>query len=139
MAEDVAFRGGSYEVAVILALPHLESNAARTTRTICLPGAAPGEGAVIPVLSDNNPLAKCAAKAVTRSGATLAYDIARLAMDISSDHALLAPGEKQAPLSGYLVQSYMMYYALAIGGGAPNIQRNVIGERGLGLPRDARR
>jgi hypothetical protein len=38
-----------------------------------------------------------------------------------------------------LVQSYVMYYALAIGGGAPNIQRNVIGERGLGLPRDARR
>jgi alkylation response protein AidB-like acyl-CoA dehydrogenase len=70
---------------------------------------------------------------------TLFYDIARLAMDISSDHALLAPGEAHAPFMGMLVSAYNMYYALAIGGGAPNIQRNVIGERGLGLPRDTRK
>ena len=70
---------------------------------------------------------------------TLAHDVSKLAMDISSDAALLAPGEERAPFAGMLVQSYVMYYALAIGGGAPNIQRNVIGERGLGLPRDPRR
>lgn len=70
---------------------------------------------------------------------TLAYEVSKLAMDISSDTSMLAPGEDKAPFSGMLVQSYIMYYALAIGGGAPNIQRNVIGERGLGLPRDPRR
>jgi len=70
---------------------------------------------------------------------TLAYDVAKLAIDISSDAAMLAPGEPRAPFAGMLVQAYFMYYALAIGGGAPNIQRNVIGERGLGLPRDMRR
>lgn len=70
---------------------------------------------------------------------TLAYECSKLAMDISSDTAMLAPGEDNAPFGGMLVQSYVMYYALAIGGGAPNIQRNVIGERGLGLPRDPRR
>lgn len=70
---------------------------------------------------------------------TLAHEASKLAMDISSDAAMLAPGEENAPFSGMLVQSYIMYYALAIGGGAPNIQRNVIGERGLGLPRDPRR
>jgi alkylation response protein AidB-like acyl-CoA dehydrogenase len=69
---------------------------------------------------------------------TLAYDLARLAMDVSSDHALLAPGEANAPFAGMMVQAYTMYYALALGGGAPNIQRNIIAERGLDLPRDAR-
>ncbi len=69
----------------------------------------------------------------------LVYDVSKLAMDVSSDHALLAPGESHAPFAGMLVTAYMMYYALALGGGAPNIQRNIVGERGLDLPRDPRR
>ena len=67
----------------------------------------------------------------------LGYDIAKLAMDIMSDRGLLAPGEEQAPGMGLFGTAYMWYFGMAIGGGAPNIQRNVIGERGLGLPRDS--
>ena len=70
---------------------------------------------------------------------TLAYDVARLAMDMMSDRGCLYPGEPNAPAMGLFGRAYMWYFGMAIGGGAPNIQRNVIGERGLGLPRDARR
>jgi alkylation response protein AidB-like acyl-CoA dehydrogenase len=70
---------------------------------------------------------------------TLQYKITKVAMDIMSDRALLAPGEPTAPFSAMLTTAFMWYYGLALGGGAPNIQRNVIGERGLGLPRDQRK
>jgi len=70
---------------------------------------------------------------------TLQYQITKLAMDVMGDRALLAPGEPTAPFSAMMTTAYMWYYGLALGGGAPNIQRNVIGERGLGLPRDQRK
>ena len=37
-----------------------------------------------------------------------------------------------------IVQNYLFSLGPAIAGGASNIQRNIIGERGLGLPRDPR-
>jgi alkylation response protein AidB-like acyl-CoA dehydrogenase len=70
-------------------------------------------------------------------GTTLSYDIARLAMDTLGDRGLLAPGEETAPAMGMFVNAYMWSLGVLIAGGTANIQRNVIGERGLGLPRDS--
>ncbi len=70
---------------------------------------------------------------------SLGYDIARLAMDVVGDRALLAPGEAEAPAMGMFGTAYMWSLGVLIAGGAANIQRNIIAERGLGLPRDARK
>jgi len=67
----------------------------------------------------------------------LGYDIAKLAMDVSGDKALLAPGESNAPAMGMFGSAYMWSLGVLIAGGAANIQRNIMAERGLGLPRDA--
>ncbi len=72
-------------------------------------------------------------------GTTLGYDIAKLAMDVLGDRGLLAPGEPNAPAMGMFGTAYMWSLGVLIAGGTANIQRNIIAERGLGLPRDARR
>lgn len=69
-------------------------------------------------------------------GTTLGYDIGKLAMDILADRGLLAPGEDSAPAMGMFVTAYMWSLGILIAGGTANIQRNIIAERGCGLPRD---
>jgi alkylation response protein AidB-like acyl-CoA dehydrogenase len=69
-------------------------------------------------------------------GTVIGYDIARLAMDMLGDRGLLAPGEESAPAMGMFLTAYMWSVGILIAGGTANIQRNVIAERGLGLPRD---
>ncbi|MFI5366188.1 MAG: acyl-CoA dehydrogenase family protein [Candidatus Binatia bacterium] len=70
-------------------------------------------------------------------GTTLGYDIGKLAMDILADRGLLAPGEDSAPAMGMFVTAYMWSLGVLIAGGTANIQRNIVAERGFGLPRDA--
>lgn len=67
----------------------------------------------------------------------LMYDLGLLAMDVMGDRGALANGEETAPFSGMFVNAYMWAFGMLIGGGTSNIQRNIISERGLGLPRDA--
>jgi alkylation response protein AidB-like acyl-CoA dehydrogenase len=69
-------------------------------------------------------------------GTTLGYEVARLAMDLLGDRGMLAPGEPTAPAMGMFLTAYMWSLGVLIAGGTANIQRNVIAERGFGLPRD---
>ncbi len=69
-------------------------------------------------------------------------EVAKLALDLLGDDGLLDPmaqddgvGGTYGPARSWLSQ-YMYSLGIAIAGGTANIQRNVIGERGLGLPRD---
>ncbi len=74
---------------------------------------------------------------VTKLYATqLGYDLGKLAMDAMGDRGSLAAGEGSAPAGGMFVHAYMWSLGILIAGGAANIQRNIIAERGLGLPRD---
>jgi alkylation response protein AidB-like acyl-CoA dehydrogenase len=69
-------------------------------------------------------------------GSQLAYDVTLAAMDVLGDRGMLAKGEPNAPGMGMFPHAYMWSLGMLIGGGTANIQRNVIAERGLGMPRD---
>jgi alkylation response protein AidB-like acyl-CoA dehydrogenase len=68
--------------------------------------------------------------------------IAKAQYDLLGGDGLLEPDEpgvySRTPKRTGFVHNYLFSLGPAIAGGASNIQRNIIGERGLGLPRDIR-
>jgi alkylation response protein AidB-like acyl-CoA dehydrogenase len=70
--------------------------------------------------------------------------LARLALDLIPEDGLRAPAGDDVVMGikpftrGRWVSQYMFSLAGAIAGGTSNVQRNIIGERVLGLPRDQR-
>ena len=66
---------GSYAITTRLELPHLERWAIDKTRTICLSGPAAGGHIPIPILSENNPYATCAAANLVIDQGKLEYDV----------------------------------------------------------------
>jgi alkylation response protein AidB-like acyl-CoA dehydrogenase len=71
----------------------------------------------------------------------IGHEVAKLAIDLLGDDGLLGAGTEgmEGMLAGgrSWIGQYMYSLGIAVAGGTANIQRNVIGERGLGLPRDA--
>ncbi|AMK24149.1 acyl-CoA dehydrogenase-like protein [Sphingobium sp. TKS] len=72
------------------------------------------------------------------AGTRIALEIAQVAQDILGDRALELPNHggvtRRDPAQW--VNQIFGSLALSIAGGASNIQRNIIAERGLGLPKD---
>jgi hypothetical protein len=70
---EALLQNGAYEVEVRLELPNVLSRGPDSATTICIP--YDGADGALPVLSANNPLARCPASNVEREGAVLRFDI----------------------------------------------------------------
>ena len=80
-------QSGSYEVTARLELPHLERWSVDKTTIVCLPGSQSSK-IPIPVLSANNPFAKCAASNLVNDGPKLEYDIVCPERGAAKGHAV---------------------------------------------------
>jgi hypothetical protein len=69
-------------------------------------------------------------------GSELGQRIARTAMHAAGLHGVLDLGSAHAPLGGRFESWYRIAVGATLAGGTSEIQRSVIAQRGLGLPRE---
>ncbi|MBI2767609.1 MAG: acyl-CoA dehydrogenase family protein [Chloroflexi bacterium] len=67
--------------------------------------------------------------------AMLGIKVANAGVDLMGPYGQLTRGSKWAQLQGRVQMSYLLAVAGPIGGGTAEIQRNIIAQRGFGLPR----
>jgi alkylation response protein AidB-like acyl-CoA dehydrogenase len=70
------------------------------------------------------------------NGCQLNHDICALAIDALAEHGVLKRGSKYVRDEGTWQAQYMFTLGLIIGGGTAEIQKNIIAEHGLGMPRE---
>ncbi len=70
------------------------------------------------------------------NGCQLNHEICLLAIDALGDIGLLKRGSRHVRDEGHWQGQYMFTLGLIIGGGTAQIQKNIIAERGLGMPRE---
>ena len=61
--------------------------------------------------------------------------LAQIGMDIAGPYGQLEQDSKWSVLHGRIEKEYLRCISIGIGGGTNEIQRNIIAQRGLGLPR----
>ena len=71
-------------------------------------------------------------------GCELNHELARLAIDALGEIGVLYEDSPHLKDNGAWQARYMYDLGLIIGGGTAQIQKNIISERGLGLPREPR-
>ena len=69
-------------------------------------------------------------------GCELNHQLAAFAIDILGELGVLYDGGDYLRDDGAWQQRYMLDLGLIIGGGTAQIQKNMIGERALGLPKE---
>ena len=79
---------GSYEITARLELPHLERWAVDKTAIICLPPALNNNEVPIPIVSANNPFAKCSVANLMTQTPKLEYDIVCPGRGAAKGHAI---------------------------------------------------
>lgn len=79
---------GSYELTARLELPHLERWGVDKTTIICLSSSRGPDEIPVPVVSANNPFAKCSATNLVADGSKLEYDIVCRERGSASGHAV---------------------------------------------------
>jgi alkylation response protein AidB-like acyl-CoA dehydrogenase len=84
----------------------------------------------------NNESAPLAALIVKLEGTELRHDLEGLAIDALGELGVLYGETPHLRDQGSWQYQYMFYLGLIIGGGTSQIQKNIIAERGLGLPRE---
>ncbi|MGH7987260.1 MAG: acyl-CoA dehydrogenase family protein [Candidatus Binataceae bacterium] len=68
-------------------------------------------------------------------GTELNHDLATAAMEVMGDYAMLARDDSEALDHGFWPYEWMFSLGLVIGGGTSHIQKNIIAERGLKMPK----
>jgi alkylation response protein AidB-like acyl-CoA dehydrogenase len=68
--------------------------------------------------------------------AQLEVELGELALEIEGSRGALAKSDPLAPDGGHWQRFALSWPEVVIGGGTPNIQRNILAERVLGLPKD---
>lgn len=84
----------------------------------------------------NQQSAPLARMIVKLQGTELRHELEKLAIDVMGEFGLAYDDNEYLRGEGLWQWNYMFYLGLIIGGGTSQIQKNIISERGLGMPKE---